>query len=634
MIMAREMKESGYAWIGAIPADWNIQKVKTAFYRSKAEAHIEDPVVLSLARSGVKIRDISTNEGQLAESYYNYNPVIPGDLLLNPMDLYSGANCSVSKVEGVISPAYINLRTKGNYSPTFYDYYFKTQYWAMALFAHGKGVSFDNRWTLSPVDLFNYVMPVPSYEEQVKIASFLDKKCAEIDSVIEKTKATIEEYKKLKQSVITEAITKGIHKNCNMKKTDYEWIGNIPSHWETIKVKWLLNERKEKSVDGREEPLSMSQKYGLIPTKEMDMIPNMASSFVGAKLVHIKDLVFNKLKAHLGVFAVSRYDGLVSPDYAVYYSSDIANVKYLEYLFKTPQYIAEFCKKSSGVGAGLTRLYTNDLFSIYCSLPPINEQEEIIDYLDQKCAEIDTLITKKTNLLTELETYKKSLIYEYITGKKEVGEVSDTTTVAIVYPYFPAVLSTDRVRFAQAVLMSKILDSNVKYMGRVKLEKMLFTIEHSIGFDFDTDYARQKAGPLDGSIYECEKIVSRTNKWFYVNKSQYGTSYKPQKNMGKYKRYYEQYFSDYNEEIESIISVFENYSLQQSEIVATLFAAWNDAIIDKKQFTDEDVVNDVLNNWHESKTRFSKDVWLRAMDEMRKNNLVPKGYGKKTVIKN
>ena len=110
--MSREMKDSGVEWIGEIPKDWNLQRVKNVFVRKKAEAHQEDPVVLSLARLGVKVRDLSKNEGQIAESYYNYNPVEAGDLLLNPMDLYSGANCSVSMVEGVISPAYINLRAK------------------------------------------------------------------------------------------------------------------------------------------------------------------------------------------------------------------------------------------------------------------------------------------------------------------------------------------------------------------------------------------------------------------------------------------------------------------------------------------------------------------------------------------
>lgn len=259
-----------------------------------------------------------------------------------------------------------------------------------------------------------------SIETQTRIAMFLDSKCAEIDSVIADTQRTIEEYKLLKQSLSTKAVTKGIHDNCEMVETDYEWIGKIPSTWKAIKVKWLLAERKERSEEGHEEPLSMSQKFGLIPTKEMDMIPNMAASFVGAKLVHIGDLVFNKLKAHLGVFAVSKYEGLVSPDYAVYHPTGLANVKYLEYLFKTPQYIAEFRKKSSGVGAGLTRLYTGDLFSIYCSLPPMEEQEEIIAYLDKQYSEIDTLIARKTALLEEMERYKKSIIYEYVTGKKEV----------------------------------------------------------------------------------------------------------------------------------------------------------------------------------------------------------------------
>ena len=140
-----EMKNSRTRWIGDIPSHWSTAKVKHFFYRSKEEAHQDNPTILSLARSGVKIRDLSKNEGQIAESYYNYNPVKPGDLLLNPMDLYSGANCSISKVSGVISPAYMNLRNWGTANPVYYDYYFKTQYWSMAFFVHGEGVSFDNR---------------------------------------------------------------------------------------------------------------------------------------------------------------------------------------------------------------------------------------------------------------------------------------------------------------------------------------------------------------------------------------------------------------------------------------------------------------------------------------------------------
>lgn len=269
----------------------------------------------------------------------------------------------------------------------------------------------------------NFRVPLPSLEEQRRIADFLDSKCAEIDSILEQTKASIEEYKKLKQSVITEAVTKGIRGDRPMKDSGVEWIGEIPMEWRVIKIKWLLEERNERSKEGFEEPLSMSQKFGLIPTKEMDMVPNMASSFIGAKIVHEGDLVFNKLKAHLGVFAVSRYEGLVSPDYAVYYSVGRCDVRYLERIFKTPQYINEFKKRSTGVGAGLTRLYTSDLFDMYTALPSDSEQQEIAAYLDEKCAAIDSLIASKEALITELEAYKKSLIYEYVTGKKEVPAV-------------------------------------------------------------------------------------------------------------------------------------------------------------------------------------------------------------------
>ena len=161
--MSREMKHSGIEWIGEIPKDWEVGQVKQCFARKNEKAQLVNPIVLSLARSGVKVRDISTNEGQMAESYFNYNPVEPDDLLINPMDLYSGANCSISNVKGVISPAYINLRYLGNNNPRYYDYYFKTQYWSMALFAHGKGVSFDNRWTLNAETLLRYIIPIGDF---------------------------------------------------------------------------------------------------------------------------------------------------------------------------------------------------------------------------------------------------------------------------------------------------------------------------------------------------------------------------------------------------------------------------------------------------------------------------------------
>ena len=150
------MKNTNIDWIGNIPNSWEVSKIKHCFYLSKQKARDKNPTILKLARSAVQVRDISTNEGQLAESYENYNPVKVGDLLLNPMDLYSGANCNVSEIEGVISPAYQNLRKKVELNSKYFDYYFKIQYWTMAMFAHGKGISFDNRWTINTETILNY----------------------------------------------------------------------------------------------------------------------------------------------------------------------------------------------------------------------------------------------------------------------------------------------------------------------------------------------------------------------------------------------------------------------------------------------------------------------------------------------
>ena len=199
------------------------------------------------------------------------------------------------------------------------------------------------------------------------------------------------------------------------KDSGVGWIGEIPSHWSCVKVKHLLRERVDKSEDGIGEPLSMSQKYGLIPTSQMDVVPNLATSYVGAKRTRQGDMVLNKLKAHLGVFALSAYDGLVSPDYAVYYGTGRADLEYLEYLFKTPLYVSEFIKKTTGVAIGFNRLYTDDLFSIPAHYPPMQEQKRIVDYLKDKTLKIEQYVSAKERERELLDSLKQSEIANIVT---------------------------------------------------------------------------------------------------------------------------------------------------------------------------------------------------------------------------
>ena len=219
------------------------------------------------------------------------------------------------------------------------------------------------------------------------------------------------------------------------KDSGVQWLGEIPRHWKTVRVKALLSERVDKSDTGLEEPLSMSQKYGIIPTREMDVVPNMASTYIGAKRVFKQDLVFNKLKAHLGVFAISKYNGLVSPDYAVYTPNERTYLPFMEYVFHTPLYIGEFTRRATGVAIGLTRLYTNGLFAIPFLYPPIGEQHSIVSYLDEKCGKIDKMLEGKQKQIELLAEMKQRIIADAVTH----GLNPDVKMKATNIPWLPEI---------------------------------------------------------------------------------------------------------------------------------------------------------------------------------------------------
>lgn len=632
----REMKDSGIEWIGKIPKGWSVCRVKNFYYTHKdivgEKSDVYDRLALTL--NGVVKRSKDDSVGLQPEAFNGYQILRSNELVFKLIDL---ANISTSRVglspyKGIVSPAYIILSPKTDFCQKFAEYYFLSM-WQREVFNHlgDDGV----RSSLNASDLLNTPFIYPPITEQKKIVDYLNDKCTEIEAVLEKTRASIDEYKKLKQTVITQAVTKGIRGDRPMKDSGSIWFGNIPVDWDMKKIKYLFHIKKDIAGQEGYTVLSITQK-GIMPKDLSKNEGQLAESYSHYQLVNPGDYAMNHMDLLTGWVDISKYTGVTSPDYRVFVLDDLESNNRSFYL-----YLMQMCYSNRifyGLGQGVSgmgrwRLQADKFLNFSIVVPSKDEQQEIADYLDAKCAEIDNLISKKEQYISEIENYKKSLIYEYVTGKKECPAMVQNEDVSNAYPYFPAPVHASSARFAQAVLMSKILEESSKGMGRVKLEKTLFTIENHIGFNFDTEYLREAAGPLDASIYECEKIITRHNKWFSMKTSSYGVSYAPTNDVDKYKKYYAKYFSEYNSEIERIIDVFRNYTTEQAEIIATLFAAWNDAIIDKKQFTDDDIVDDVLNNWHESKRRFPRQVWLRAMNEIRKNHIIPKGYGKHTVMK-
>ena len=630
----REMKDSGIEWIGDIPKNWNMSKIGSLYTQRNEKVSDKEYQPLSVTMQGVLPQLASaakTDDGD------NRKLVRVGDFAINSRSDRRGS-CGISPLDGSVSLINIILTPRTTMHPGYYDWLFHTTLFADEFYKWGHGIVAD-LWTTRWQEMKSICVPVPEYAEQKRISEFLNSECAEIDAVLEKTRASIDEYKKLKQTVITQAVTKGIRGGRPMKDSGESFLHKVPVGWTNSKIKYCaifspLCNTSHLTEDSIVTFTPMECiKNGYFENREA-VFASMNSSYTQYQE---GDIVFAKVtpcfeNGNIAIMQGLSFEfGFGSSELFVLRPKSI-NTKFLFYYLQNDIFKQYACATMTGTG-GLKRVSPSFVRNFPIFLPSDSEQADIAEYLDYKCKEIDLLISKKQQYLTEIENYKKSLIYEYATGKKECPAINQNDDVSNAYPYFPAPVHASSPRFAQAVLMSKILEESSKGMGRVKLEKTLFTIENHIGFNFDIEYLREAAGPLDASIYECEKIITRRNKWFSMKTSSYGVSYAPTNDVDKYKKYYAKYFSEYNSEIERIIDVFRNYTTEQAEIIATLFAAWNDAIIDKKQFTDDDIVDDVLNNWHESKRRFPRQVWLRAMNEIRKNHIIPKGYGKHTVMK-
>ncbi len=416
----REMKDSGIEWIGQIPNSWTVRRGKTLFVNTK---YIPGKLSsnydrLSLTLKGVLPRKKDDSDGLQPKDFDTYQLLRKNELVFKLIDLQnvSTSRVGLAHATGLVSPAYIVLHANEEILPAFAEKFYLMMWYREIFNSLG-----DNgvRSSLNVSDLLNIPVCYPKMEEQIFLTNYLDTKCSEIDATAEDIQKEIDLLEEYKKSVITEAVTKGLNPDAEMKDSGVEWIGEIPKHWEIIRIGYILGEIDRRSITGMEESLSVSQVLGVVPSSQI-AVPSTASTMVGQKIVEPGELVLNKLKAHLGVCFVSNYKGLVSPDYAVYKANEKVKSKLLEYVFHTASCIWEFKKYITGVGQGLSRLYTKDLFRINVALPDMLEQQQIVSYLDSKCSEIDTLIADKKRQLDILADYKKSLIYEYVTGKKEV----------------------------------------------------------------------------------------------------------------------------------------------------------------------------------------------------------------------
>lgn len=427
--MARKMKDSGIEWIGEIPEGWEVSQLKYAT-RWKSEKGCPDAPVLSLYRDfGVVPKD-SRNDNHNVTSLdtSNYKVVDIGDLVINKMKAWQGS-MAVSDYRGIVSPAYHVCSITSNKVNKRYLHHLLRNPAYLPEYARLSTGMRIGQWDLGFDDFKNIPFLIPPLDEQAKIADYLDNGCASLDVILDKTRSSIEEYKKLKQAVITQAVTKGVRGEREMKDSGNPWFGQIPTDWKLSRVGLHFSIILDKMLCNA--PLNDTytlEPYYCAADVHFDGVADgerkkMWFSPVEKELyrVSVGDLLVVEGGAGAGGSAI-----VENQDSYTYIQNSIMIVRskgntdnrYLRYLleFLVKQgYIDVVCNKAT-----IPHFTKDKLSCVPFCLCPTGEQKEIADYLDAKCAEIDKLIAKKEQLVKELENYKKSLIFEYVTGKKEL----------------------------------------------------------------------------------------------------------------------------------------------------------------------------------------------------------------------
>ena len=419
----REMKDSGIEYVGSIPADWDIHPLYCYFGERKNKNYaLQEQNLLSLSYGNVIRKDIDTVGGLLPASFNTYNIVENGDIIIRPTDLQNdkrSLRTGLVTEKGIITSAYIDLKPVLEVNSSYYRYLLHSFDIMKVFYNMGNGV----RQGLNYDEFSKLMVFEPSQEEQQAIVAFLDSKCAEIDALFTDIQSEIDTLEAYKRSVITEAVTKGLDTNVPMKDSGTPWCPQIPSHWKYTNPKALFTQRLDRAYTG-ERQLTASQEYGIVYQDEfMEMTGNrvvtVIKDFSILKHVEPGDFVIS-MRSFQGGLEYSEVKGCISSAYVMLIpNKKLVYPPFYKWFFKSDKYINAIQSTSNLVRDGQAMRYAN-FVQVPLFIIPLEEQKRIADYLNKRVSEIDGVLKIKQKQLAILAEYKKSIIYEYVTGKKEV----------------------------------------------------------------------------------------------------------------------------------------------------------------------------------------------------------------------
>lgn len=409
----RDLKDSGFEWIGKIPSHWSLTRIANLYKVRNQKVSDKDFPPLSVTMKGIVPQletAAKTNDSD------NRKLVKIGDFAINSRSDRRGS-CGISAYNGSVSLINTVLMPLNEMNPRYYNWLFHTVQFADEYYKCGHGIV-DDLWTTTWQEMKKIVIPTPSTIEQTKIADFLDEKCAEIDNLIADIQNQIDTLEQYKKSTVIETVTNGLNANVAMKDSGTQWIGKIPESWKCVRGKYILKNiskpiREDDGVitcfrDGEVTLRSKRREEGF----------TMADKEIGYQGIDVGDLVVHGMDGFAGAIGISDSRGKASPVLNVLETKQ--NKKYIMYFLRSMAYGDVFLAMATGIRVRSCDLRWNKLAELFYPIPPIEEQAKIVEYIDNILEETNCIIASKKEQIATLEAYKKSVIYEYVTGKKEV----------------------------------------------------------------------------------------------------------------------------------------------------------------------------------------------------------------------
>jgi type I restriction enzyme S subunit len=627
-------KNSNVQWLGDVPNHWETTRIRHLFEIKKRIVGKLGFDVLSITQQGIKKKDTESNDGQISMDYSKYQLVEPGDFAMNHMDLLTGY-VDIARECGVTSPDYrvFTIRDRTRCFDRYFLYLLQTCYNSRIFYAFGQGASQLGRWRL-PTDQFDdFVFPQPPIQEQIQIAKFLDRETARLNALVDEQRRMIELLNEKRRAVISHAVTKGLDSSAVMNDSGVEWFGDVPKHWKMIQLGKVCRQVSDgphfspNYVD--DGVMFLSARNIRVDGWSLDDAKFVSeedyAEFCRRVVPERGDVLYTKG----GTTGIARVVDL-SERFQVWVHvavlklhHDVADPRFLAYALNSVGCYEQSQLHTRGAtnqDLGLTRMT-----KIWLTLPPLQEQVALSEFLDAETAKFDALLYDATAATNLLQERRSALISAAVTGKIDVREqtkIADVHTVS---------------KNARLVVAAEIIErfSRNANFGRVKFQKLVYLTETHVGvYELQGNYLRAAAGPLDRDMIA--EMEARLQGEGLISVDQPGGQgkqviYKFRGHAGAYREELATILGERKVKFLRLVDNLGDLETKSVEAIATLYAVWNDALIDGHAPTEDFIVSGVLGDWHpEKEKKFKTNELHEWLGWMRRHGLIPEGRGPRT----